>query len=288
MRKEGSAIPLHVLHPDLSPDEIAMLEQLPGVHCIQARSQHAMFQKPEALLSADTTWVTWIDSDVLWRGDLSPLISGDEPGIQIRIRAASENANAFSAEAGTAGSASGAIPAHILGRWRDDVGEEKRPRFDRMAVSNAIALHRDYRWLPERWHTMMEQVSKNPGQLVDRANTAYRITDEAALTAVLMYCHDEVPILPYRLNQDPERILIHFAGSPKPWQGWQLRYVNHYHAVATTVQWGKDNGLEMPPTPPSMALTNESRYQFYARMHDVKSRARQTLIRGVRAIHSRP
>jgi hypothetical protein len=284
MRKAGSRLPIHVLHGDLQQSQIEMLEQLPDLRCLPAKSPYAMFQKPEALLSADTSWVTWMDCDVLWSGDLTPLLVGDSPGIQVRVRGSEENADAFSPFSTMV---SGAIPSHVLDRWRNDVGERSRPRFDCMAVSNAIALHRDYRWLPVRWHELMQRVSERPNKLVDRANTGYRITDEAALTALLLFCREEVPVLPYRLDQDPDNLLIHFAGTPKPWAGWQLRYMKHYETASEVVRWAVGCGFLLPPIPDALRPERQSHYFRHARLDALKLSIRQRVVSGLRRLRVR-
>jgi len=282
-RKEGSDVPIHVLHSDLSKDEVDMLEQLPDVRCMPARSPYAMFQKPEALLSADTAWATWMDSDVIWRGDLTRLLAGSTPGIQIRVRGNAENSDAFR---GATNGDEGTIPSEVLSRWKEDIQELDQPRLNRMAVTNVIALHRDFRWLPGRWHELMERVSLRPEKLVDRDNTAYRITDEAALTALLAFSRDAVPVLPYRLNEDPARLLIHFADRPKPWTGWQLRYVKHYQAVAAVVAWAIEAGYRLPPIPDALQPEQESRFQRRARVSDIKLQIRRRILSGVRRLRA--
>jgi len=284
IRRTGSMAPVHVLHPDLLPAQVDMLEQLQQVRCIATQTPFAMLQKPEALLSADTTWVTWLDCDTIWQGDLSGLIGGPQPGIQIRVRGPEENAIQFTESTQEPENAVGCVPRSVMSQWREDVGELDFPRLQRMVVSNVIALHRDFHWLPQRWHDLMQRVSKNPALLVDKTNPAYRITDEAALTALLAYCNTEVPVLPYRLDEADNRKIIHFEGRPKPWQGWQQRYLHHYDTVTDIIAWGEEQAFDMPIVPHSMLAENKSACRWHARMDALKKAARKRLVDAARLV----
>lgn len=284
IRRSGSRVPVHVLHPDLSREQVAMLEQIEGVRCIATSTAHAMLQKPEALLSAETAWATWIDCDIIWTGPLTPLMGADSPGIQIRIRGPEENARQFPGSGAGRANGAGAVPGPILERWRADVGERSEPRLRYMVVSNVIALHRDFRWLAERWRALMEKVSHNTARLVDKSNLHYRITDEAALTALLAFCDVDAPVLPYRLDEDPEKQIVHFEGRPKPWQGWQYRYFGYYGAVAETVAWGREQGLQMPPVPPSMLAANRGVYRWQSRLDALRKGARARIVQAARLL----
>lgn len=274
VRRAGSLVPIHVLHPNLTPEQIAMLDRLERVRCIPTETPYAMLQKPEALLSANTPWVTWLDCDTLWRGNLEACLGGDQPGIQIRIRSARENAGQFPGVAPHADDSPGAIPGPVLERWRNDVKGIDAPRLRHMAVTNALALHRDFRWLATEWHALMLRISTNPRLLVDRTNLAYRITDEAALTALLAFSETEVPVLPYLLDQDKSRILIHFEGRPKPWQGWQKRYFHHFDTIQELIRWAREQGYDLPPIPDSMVEENRSTYRLRAHIDAIKKAMR--------------
>lgn len=276
IRKQNQDLPIHVLCKGFEPSHVRQLEQFGNLKCIPTETPHAMYQKPEAMLTADTDLVTWLDADCFWMGDLTPLLEKTGRGCQIRLRGVGENNVAFSTQYRN-GDRFGTIPASTLARWQRDIGERDEPRIHTMGVGNAICLHRDFRWVMERWRTQMEAVALNPAILVDKNNPDYYITDEAVLTSILAYCNDDVSVTPYYMDKEPERFMIHFEGRPKPWNGWQLRFMPFFNDIVDAIQWARERDLEMPPVPQALQREHRSQSSYGAHYRNVKSAIRKPL-----------
>src|SRR5262245_19696045 len=73
LRHSGCRIPVHVLARALSATDKAVLEQFPDVRIFETTDPKPMsFLKPEALLTAESEMVSWVDADCLFTADPTP------------------------------------------------------------------------------------------------------------------------------------------------------------------------------------------------------------------------
>lgn len=99
MRKSGMEEPGDRLRRRLRRARIRwILEGLGGVRVVPAppTARTLACSKPDAMLLADTEFVTWVDSDGFFTGNVSEKLVPLSPGeIHIRMRGEAENALAF-------------------------------------------------------------------------------------------------------------------------------------------------------------------------------------------------
>ena len=122
MRKSGMEEPVIVCAAGCGERESRILEGLGGVRVVPAppTARTLACSKPDAMLLADTEFVTWVDSDGFFTGNVSEKLVPLSPGeIHIRMRGEAENALAFASH--RFGGDGRVIPAEVLEAWRKDV-----------------------------------------------------------------------------------------------------------------------------------------------------------------------
>jgi len=242
LRRHGTAARIHVLGKDFGPAELAVLQQFED-------RRHLVTTKPEAMLSADSEFIAWMDADCMAVGDLGPLLKPPNGELQIRLRARAENAAVYRSLM-RPGDAPGAVPEHVLARWRTDVAELAAPRLEASAVTNMIVLHHRHRPFVELWARQMDAVL-DPflAGVVDASRPAYWMTDESVLNSLLSFSSLAPTPGPYRLDLREQAHVAHFGTSPKPWKRWKLRNLFWYEAVLDVLRWCDLRGMRTPPLP---------------------------------------
>jgi hypothetical protein len=104
----------------------------------------------------------------------------------------------------------------------------------------------------EEWEKLISKVV-NPlvkGPL-DRGNPAYWMTDESTLNAVLLFSEKCPDPSKFRLDDLSAGHVAHFVGAPKPWVGWNRRFLYCIPKIIELLEWVEKQGLRIPPIPSS-------------------------------------
>ena len=267
MRMNSMDEPVLVLAEDYSADDIACLEQFGDVKIVQRDEnfkRNLTYSKPEAMLLADTDFITWVDCDALFYGNCSDLLTPEPGCIHIRQRAYAENAAGF-AKFYAPGEKHGPIPAEVLDIWRHDVDENDEPAFDTCSSACFISISREHRFILEKWRSQIAKVmpEDNVG-IVDKRSKAYFQTDESVLNSVLCFAAGAPQIAPkFKLDKNPEAFFIHFNYQPKPWHLWNDYTVKHIDKTIAVVEWAVAQNYT---TPGAIPFSLKRQYKFFSKI----------------------
>lgn len=252
MRKSGMDEPVIVYGSGYEKRDVHLLEALGDVRVVSAGStaRSLTCSKADAMLLADTEYITWADCDGFFTGNVSELLPPDSPDeIQIWMRNEAETAYAFAGH--LFGSDGRSIPPAILEQWRKDVPgcpPDAVPANRGTGSACQFSLHRSHRDFLEAWRDQMERVLPvgNVG-VVDRRLPFYHQLDESVLNSLLCF----LPGAPkasrvYRLDKNPDALYVHFVCHPKPWAGWTPASFRHYDRYLDVVDYAVASGLELP------------------------------------------
>lgn len=246
MRKNGMKEPALVLGFQFEPAHCRVLEALGDVRvvCQNDFERSLTCSKPEALLLAETEYLTWADCDGFFIGNCSDRLIWPDPGlIHIRQRSVEENDVLFRKVSREKG-----VPAAVLDIWRRDVGERETPRYDRCCSACFLALHSGHRPFLERWSRQMRTVlPQGDHGVLDTKLFAYFQTDESVLNSLLFYGNDVPAIAPYyQLDKDRSAFFVHFISQPKPWQAWTPASFRFFREYTDLVVWAVEHDYPLP------------------------------------------
>ena len=291
MRRFGMDEPVIVGTKGFTDRDRRVLEQFGGVRLVSLdHADHSLTcHKAEVMLAAESGYVTWADSDAMFKGNCSNLLlPPDVAQIRIRRRCAAEMPGAFP---------KGHDLASILPTWRRDVADAAGldvrtiPRVtaaDVAAFRSCSACFLSLARSQERfllvWHALMMRLPKGDAGVVDRSLASYHQLDESCLNACLAFLPGAPKVTEtYGLDRDPERTYLHFIGRPKPWEGWTPRSARHIETVVSTVEWAVAEGLELPSgVPPPLRRNRLALHRATARWNELWFKARKRLCVGRR------
>ena len=251
IRLNGGKCPIIIWAFDFTEQDKSLLHQFSNVTIYKSDNPNTHLDKPRAILSAETEYVTWIDADCMFLGNLDSLLIPPNKGMQIRFRAINENTQVFKTRYSSTDQ-KGCIPRSILLKWHEDINEEARTNINTQCVSNFISLHRRHFEFIKKWQTQIDKVAINSTRPVDKNNQAYFMTDESVLASLFAYAHLRPNTSAYKLNEFSHKRLIHFGESLKPWKIWRYRHLKHYHYVIGVIDELKIQGICLPPLPKSL------------------------------------
>jgi hypothetical protein len=245
-------VPFLLLETGFQPEDQALIKQFPGAQIRSLSSgnrRNVCNRKPEAILSADTEFIAWLDSDCMVLGDLSELLIPTNGEFQIRLREPNENADVWSRQY-QPGDKSGELPRAVAARWQADVGERTEARLQTTCVTNVFVLHRRHLNFIQRWQEQIHRIlpSDHAGP-VDSRLLPYFMTDESVLSSLLAFAHNVPPLSPSRLHIYPKAHVAHFGTRPKPWKRWRLGAWYCYEPVMELLDWVRAQGWQTPPLP---------------------------------------
>jgi hypothetical protein len=269
--------PLHLLQTGFNEDDIALFRQFPNVRVLplsDTNRRNVCNRKAEAMLSADTEFIAWLDADCMVVGNIAPLLEPPNGEFAIRLREPWENTwvwrNHYAAD-----EARGGIPRAVTERWRADVGQFDEPRLDTTCVTNVIVLHRRHRAFITEWQSQIARVLPAADNgVVDAGNPAYFMTDESVLSSLLLFSRLAPPVGPFNLNRDPAAHVAHFGANPKPWVRWRLGVWYCHRHIIDLLEWARAQGLRTPPVPWSLRGSNRWPAYLLAVAGDWRSRLR--------------
>ena len=250
---------VHILQTGFSEEDIKLISQFPCVKVLPFSDndpRNINNRKAEAILSATTEFVAWLDADCMVIGGIAPLLIPENGEFQIRMREPWENAWVWRNHYAP-GETRGGIPATVLEHWRDDVGQLQDPQANTTCVTNAFVLHRRHFDFIHEWKAQIAKVipAKHAG-VVDRGSPAYFMTDESVLSSLLAFSKSAPAIGEMRLNRDPNAHVAHFGANPKPWKRWRALtwYCNRH--ILDLLDWVRETGRATPPVPWSFERKN--------------------------------
>jgi len=273
------ATPVHILQTGFTQEDTALLEQFPTVKVLPLADndpRNVANRKSEALLSADTDYVAWLDADCLVVGDISELLIPVNGEFQIRMRGAAENAWVWRNHYAP-GEAHVGLPKSVRDKWQADVGQRTAPLTDTTCVTNAFVLHRRHLDFVRQWKSQIAKViPPSHAGVVDHRNPAYFMTDESVMSSLLVFSDIAPPISEYRLDDTAGRFVAHFGANPKPWVRWNLRHWYCHGHVMELLDWVKQSGYRTPPMPVSLEKTKRTQAHLLALANEAKVRVRAT------------
>jgi hypothetical protein len=254
LRRHGVQLPVHVVTHNLGEVDCALLHQIGGVTLFnapdEANHRNIVYQKTAAILTAQTDLITWIDSDCMVTGDITPLLDAVGEGLQIRMRPEAEIAYLFKKRY-SPGEKGKALPRRVLEIWREDVGERATPAINTSCNAHCFTVHRNHLDFIRRWDAQIRRViadDSSSGVVNDRS-FAYFLLDEAVMSSMLAFSEAPPPIKHYTLDSDPACAVVHFGGRPKPWQRWLLRNMEYFDELTGLLEWAEGQGWLLPATP---------------------------------------
>ena len=138
-----------ILGGGLTEQDVKLLEQFDNTevrHMEEGNSRSMTCQKPEAMLLADTEYITWADCDAVFTGNVSEYMKVEPNEIRIRIRDKAENGMVYGSRYET-GDSHGSIPKKILDIWQENVGENTEPAIETVSSAAAMTFHRDKKFI---------------------------------------------------------------------------------------------------------------------------------------------
>lgn len=269
--------PLHLLQTGFSAGDIGLFQQFPNVRVLplsDTNRRNVCNRKAEAMLSADTEYIAWLDADCMVVGDIAPLLEPPNGEFAIRLREPWENAWVWRNHYAP-GEAPGGIPRSVADRWRADVGQLDAARCDTTCVTNVIVLHRRHREFVREWQGQIARVlpAADTG-VVDAGNPAYFMTDESVLSSLLLFSRQAPPVGAFNLNRDPAAHVAHFGANPKPWVRWRLGVWYCHRHVLDLLDWARAQGYRTPPVPWSLRRSHRAAAWLLAVAGDWRARVR--------------
>jgi len=269
--------PVLILQTGFTAADKALLEQFPTVKVLPLPDddpRNVANRKSEALLSADTEFVAWLDADCMVVGDISKHLIPKNGEFQIRMRGAAENAWVWRNHYAP-GEPRGGLPKAVLEKWRADVGQRDQPLVDSACVTNCFVLHRRHLDFVRQWKSQIAKVIPPAhAGVVDHRNPAYFMTDESVMTSLLAFSNIAPPPGEFLLDRDPPAHVAHFGANPKPWTQWRLRLWYCHAHIMSLLDWARANGHRTPPIPWSFEKKNRGPAYLKALLIEAKARFR--------------
>ena len=274
-------VPLHLLHAGFTADDLALFRQFPNVRLLplsDTNRRNVCNRKAEAMLSADTEFIAWLDADCLIIGDITELFIPLNGEFQIQLRERSENAQVWRHHYAP-GEPRGGLPREVLASWRQDVGQLDQPQIDTTCVTNVLVIHRRHLDFIREWQAQIAKVLPATfTSVVDKSRPEYFMTDESVFTSLLAFARGAPPISAMRTNREPARHIAHFGSNPKPWKGWRLGVWYCHRHVLDLLDWARAQGHRLPPVP--WSLRRSSRPAAYLLALAVEGRVRLRALGG--------
>lgn len=248
IRKAGMDEPIIVYGKDLRSHSILCLRQFGDVtvHRAEHIEQSMTCYKPDAMLLAETPYVTWMDSDAIVTGNVSSQLIPPKNGMIFRIRDTAENSYVFRKRY-KRNDVKGSIPRRVLQIWEQDIAENTQPALATCGSACILSVERSQEHLMKTWRDLMRRVIPlHDTGVVHRKSKAYFQTDESVLNAVLCFAENVPKTFDFTLDKDPEAKFVHFVNHPKPWIRWTVHALQYFDAVTEIVEWARVTGYMYP------------------------------------------
>jgi hypothetical protein len=256
LRYERNPVLVHAGGLGLTDGEWQLLAQFGNVRPVRLSPddpRYLTLRKPEVLLTAQTEYVGWFDSDTFVIGDITKYWRPPNGEFQCRFRAPEELANLYRGRYAPEDQP-GTIPARVRAIWQADVGERRECAIQSACLADNFTFHRRHLDFIRRWDAQMRKVlpAATP-PFAPQRSLAYHLLDEPVLNSLLAFAAHPPPVAgAFLLDQDPQAFVLHFGMSPKPWQRWNYRHLPYYDRVLRVIEWAQAQGFQTPPLPPSL------------------------------------
>lgn len=275
----------HVLGYDLNPEEIAQLSSIPQTKVFNTHktsSRSVCTQKPEAIATADTEIIVWMDADCVVIGNIESFFVCPENQLQIRWREADENGsiyrNYYKKE-----DKWGCIPSRVLKQWKEDVGDLATAQIKTVCQTNCFVINCTHIRFIEKWREQMEKViPADSTGVYAKKSAAYSMTDESVLNSLFAFYSQAPSTCEYQMDKNPQKACLHFGLNPKPWKHWTRQSLNHYNYIMTLLDWASNNNISLPQLPKSFQAKYKYSETFLAYVQQFYKAARyrtSTLLR---------
>lgn len=248
MRKNNMDEPVLVFGKDYDDEAKKILSQFDDVKIVDApfSTRSMTCRKPEAMLLAQTEFVTWADCDGFFVDNCSEVLtpkSADE--IMIRRRSEAEALIAGLSVHDKNGNLM--IAPFMTDTWQKDVGQRKTARLKTCCSACIMSLSMAQKKFLEHWRDHMEKFfPQGDVGVVDNRNPAYFQTDESALNAMLCFLDEApTPTQEFPLNHKGT-VFIHFISQPKPWIAWSRYSLRRASDYLDVVDYAISRGLKLP------------------------------------------
>lgn len=273
-------VPIHLLQGGFTEQDHEYFLQFPQVKVIplsEGNHRNVSNRKSEAIFSAATEYIAWMDADCMIIGDVSSRLVPSNGHFQIRLREPSENAWVWSKHYAP-GETRGPVPQSVLQQWRQDIPQAVAPNIETTCVANTFVIHRQHLDFIQQWSDHINRFLPNRDDgLVVRAAPAYFMIDESVLSSLVTFSPLAPPIAPFELNRDPRAHVAHFGASPKPWQRWRKQFWYCHREVMDLIDWLNDGGKKVPPLPWAFQRSNTPWAWLLAQFDDAKQKVRSKL-----------
>ncbi len=286
------ALPVRVLFCEVGFDEDneSYISQFPEVEVKPLRRDDPYSlnnRKAEAMLMANSDYVAWVDADCLVVDSIADFLIPTNEQIQIRLRKPAENATVFERYY-ERGEKWGSIPINILKQWQRDVGDRLSPKFLTTCPSNCFIIHSRFLTFIEEWDNLIRKVvDSNIKSPLNRNDPTYWMTDESVLNALLLFSSKAPEPGDFRLDNLKAGHVVHFIGSPKPWVGWNSRFLYCLPKIVELLEWLNSRGFRIPPIPPSFSKGKLPYYHVEANVRGMYQKTRVVAGRILRSIGKR-
>lgn len=280
MRMNGMDEPILVFQSGFTGEMKENLQRFGDVIIAEApeSKRNMTSRKGEAMLLAETDYVTWADCDGYFVGNCSAKLCRREPGvIHARLRSTADNALVYrNAGLYQPSDTIGEVPRQVLDVWCADVNERTSPRLHTCVSACYLSLERKQETFLRRWQDQMDSVLPNAdGGVTDHDSVAYFQMDESVLNSLLFFLNEAPEVGDFLLDKDPKSMFLHMYSYPKPWQCWSpASYRCYYAQVMAIMRWSRDHGL-IGLTPPATLNPAFPALHFCSRWWSYVLRARR-------------
>jgi len=242
--------PVNILSFGLSADDEAVLRQFPDVALFSAAQEdprNIACQKAQAIYTArETDCIAWVDSDCIVTGQICEYFEVPPGKIQIRMRPPKEIEYLFRLRY-DAGEERGRIPQRVLDIWKKDVNGRTEPQVTTSCNACAFVVHSSDLGFIHRWEAQIQKVipPENMG-IVNDSSFAYFLLDETVMASMLAFDVAAPEVTTYCLEGQLKGQLVHFGGTPKPWDMWNVYHLPWFTEVIDLVDWAKGQGYRFP------------------------------------------
>jgi len=245
-------VPMQVVQTGFSDEDKTFFTQFPSVSVLSLAAddpRNVANRKAEALLTAETEYIGWLDADCMIVGNIESMLVPENGEFQIRLRGDAENTQIWCNHYETGESRHG-VPAAVLTQWRSDVGQLAAPTHNTTCVTNAFILHHRHLDFIRQWKSQIAKViAPADTGVVDRRSRPYFMTDESVLSSLLAFSSIAPPVAPYRLDQVQQAHVAHFGVNPKPWKRWRKQFWPYHAKVMDLIDWLHSENRAVPPIP---------------------------------------
>jgi hypothetical protein len=258
IRRSGLRGRIKFFQTDKDRQTIELLRQFENAEIVfldpNADNRNPSVLKPVVMLTAETEFVCWIDSDCMMVGDVTRRIVPPNGIFQIRPASAGENEFLFGVKSGDRfepGEPRTGIPKKVQQIWCADVGENDVCALTTKQMAEVFVIHRSQFDFVRRWRDQINRIvtTLDKDHTIDPHSVAYHMADMSVLNSLLAFSKSTPPLGEYLLDKDSTGFVVHFGARPKPWDQWTVRTFRYFDEIAGLLDWAKQRGIRTPPVP---------------------------------------